>query len=483
MNLDEIVQKAKELGSYFITITTKDKKKEENDLDHYVFRQEFPIDDTIPSLDACVKSMGVKLEKPVDVIIPSKLKEYHKLKIAIISHFNSMPAWYSPARAVRNQIKMLKEHGHEVTIFLQEGSPLTDADLGCNIKRIMPKFKREKNVVNEDIKNKIIDIFRTELTDNYDCIITHDFFLQDTITYSEAIRQCGVKIMWINFARSGVAHNMDFSMPNARFCYLNRYDLGKFARAIKVDPKQCRTVYNEKDISYMFNFHPVSRFIIDNFKLWERDIIMTYPVCSTRLSAKNLNSVIRVFVELKRLGKKVCLIVANSNGRRRVDDLKRTKELANEMGLNDDEFIFTSLLTIEGQDVVSGVTNKVCAELMQISNLFIMASAAEVGPNIWYEAAMTKNLLVANSDLPLLYDFIDKDKVLSFPFSSKASLHYSNNDESYQQLAKQIIGQLQSNKADLSFRQIWRNHNAEAVYSMLMDVLVEAIEDYKQGKL
>lgn len=474
MNIEDVIKKAKEIGSYFVTVTIKNEKMSENDLTHFAFREKFNLDDVIPSLDSCVRSMRIEPEKPVDVISPPKIHEERKpLKIAIISHFNSMPESYSPARAVRNQIKILKKYGHDVTVFLQEGSRLEDVDLGCKVLKIIPKFKREKMVVNEEVKNKLISIFREYLTSDFQLAITHDFFIQDTVTFSEAVRECGVKIPWLHFCRSGVAHKMDFSMPNAKFVYLNYSDVGKFARAIKVPVEQCRTVPNEKEPAYIFGWDSVTRMIVDKFQLWNRDIIQTYPVCSTRLDAKGLDSIIKIFVELKRLGNKVALIVANSNGRKRVDDLKRKQEMAKEMGLNEDEFIFTSLLADDKYDIASGVNNKVCAELMSISNLMIMATIAEVSSNILLEASMTKQLLVLNSDLPCLFDAVDKNAVLSYPFTSGQSLHYSGRDnELLMKLAKQITGEIKSNKADLQFRHVWRNYNSHSLYNNILEPIL-----------
>jgi glycosyltransferase involved in cell wall biosynthesis len=475
MNLQDIINEAKNLGSYFITITTRDKTKIENDLKHYVFRQEFDVADVIPSLDNCVNQLGVKLEKPVEVIVPPPVvEEKLPLRIAILTHFNRMPQSYSPARAVRNQIKILREHGHKVVFFTQENSKLTDEDLGCEVRHLIPSFKRIKMVVNEEAKNKFIQVLKEQLTGQFDIAITHDFFLQDTVTYSEAIRECGVPIQWLHFARSGIGHNMTFAMPNARFVYLNKSEVGNFAKAIKVPPEQCRTVFNEKEIQYMFNFHPVTRMIINKFKLYNRDIIMTYPMCSTRIAAKGLRDVIRIFVELKKLGNKVALIIPNANGRRRVDDLKREQQLAKDYGLNEDEFIFTSLLADENYKIESELPNIVCAELMQISNLFLFASRAEVGPNVLLEAGITKNLIVVNEDLPLMYDFVNKNAVLSYPFTSNHSLHYKGRtEENYKELAKQIVIRLREDWADRQFRFTWRQHNAEAIYKMLESVLYE----------
>jgi len=466
------------LGSYFITVTTRDKGKDENDLNHYLFKKEFSQDDIIPCLDESVRLLRVSPEKPVDVIRPPKVDKKRKpLKIAIISHFNSMPASYSPARAVRNQIKILKSYGHDVTIFIREDSKLTEEELGCNILKVMPKFHRVKMVVDEEAKDKLIYMFK-EVLPSYDIAITHDFYIQDTVTYSEAIRQCKVDIPWLHFARSGVGHDMDFSMPNARFVYLNYSDVGHFAKAIKVKPEQCRTVFNEKEPAFMFGWNPITKMIVDRFKLWDRDIIQTYPLCTTRLDAKGINSVIKIFVELKRLGKKVALIVPNANGRKRSDELIAKQKFAKDLGLNEDEFIFTSLLADDEYKIESELPNAVCAELMQVSNLFVFPTIAEVGPNIILEASIAKNLVVINSDLPLMYDFVENGAYLEYPFTSCRSLHFGGRDnKSLEELAVKIVNELDNNKMDKQFRHVWRVHNSESIYrNMLGPVLYENIK-------
>jgi len=474
--IDELVKEAKKRGSYFMTLTTKDTTTDINNLNHYALQEDFSFDDIVPGIDQAIRSMGIRPAKPVDVIIPEKIKEKRRpLKIAILTHFSSAPESYSPARAVKNQVKILKEHFHEVVFFVLEGSKL---DLGCEMRHVVPKFKRQKMVVNEEMKNKFIDVLREHLTDDFDIAITHDLYLADTVTYSEAIKQCNVDIPWLHFARSGVAHDMNFNMPNARYVYLNFSDVGRFAKSIRVDPDLCRVVPNEKDANFMFNWHPTTKMIVDKFKLYNKDIIQVTPVCSTRFDAKGLDNIIKTFVELKRLGNKVALIVANANGRKRADELKNKCKFAKDLGLNEDEFIMTSLLHSEEHNTESELPNQVCAELMQMSNLMIMATIAEVSSNILLEASMTKQLLVLNEDLPCLYDAVDKSAVLSYPFTSRQSMHYSGRDsKSLSELAKQIRGQIKSNKADLQFRNVWRKYNSESIYyNYLEPILYETIK-------
>lgn len=474
MNLDEIINLAKEKKSYFITVTVRNKEKTEGDLTHYTFRNEFEIQDIMPSLDAAIDSMNIKLPKPVDVIIPPKLKEYPKLRIMILSHFSRMPASFSPARQCKELIKILKEKGHEVVLLAQEGSVL---DIGCEVRGVLPRFKMEKNIVNVEMKEKMIKVLQEQLPEA-DCVISQDFFIDSLITYREALRDCNVQKPFLHFCRSGIGRPIDFKMNSTcKYIYLNKEGVGEFAKKIGVESDQCRTIFNPKDISRMFNFDPMVVKIINKYRLWDRDIIQAFPSCSTRLASKNVDSIIRLFVELKRLKKKVMLIIINSNGRKKTEELKRYCEMAKNMGLNEDEFTFTSL---EDEIMVAEASNIICAQLMQISNVFAMGSVSECGPNIWIESALSKNLLIANSDLPLLWDFVDKEKTLSYPFSSNRSLNFSGRiDENMQSLAKQIIKELDNNKPDLAFRQVWRNHNSEAIYNMLMDVVMEAINEHK----
>jgi len=475
-DLSKAIEKAQEIGSYFVTLTIKDKNKEEGDLSHYAFRKEFPIDDIVPSIDAAIRSMKITPERPVEVTkAPEVTDVKKKLKIAIISHFNRAPDSYSPGKAVRNQIKLLREYGHEVSFFVQEGSPL---DLDCDMKKVMPKFKREKNVVNEEGKKLIIDVLREHLTSDYDVAITHDFYIDDCITYREAIKECGVPIKWLHWARSGIGHPIDFKMDNANYVYMNYADVGHFARNINVDSDKVRVVFNEKDPSFLFDWNPITKMVCDKMKLWDKDIVQVYPMCTTRMSAKGIDSVIKTFGELKKLGMKVALVICNSNGRKRLDEINSKIKFAMENGLSEEDFVFTSTLANDEYKIESEVPHKVVAELLQISNLFIFPTIAEVCSNVLLEASMTKNLIVINEDLPLLYDFVDKDSVLSYPFISNKSLHYSGKDElSLGRLAKQIEGQIRSNKADRQFRRIFRIHNRESIYkNMLEPILREGLD-------
>lgn len=480
LNLDEAIKLAKDKSGYFITISVLDSEISEigeNNLTHFAFKENFPIDDVIPSIDSCMQSMGVKSSPPSPVKEVKELNDTSKpLRIAILTHFNSCPEAYSPGKAVRNQIKMLQQFGHDVAFFVTEGSKL---DFGCKMMPVIPRFKRKKNVVNEDIKAKTIDVLREHLTGNYDIAITHDFYIDDCITYREAIKECGVDIDWVHWARSGVGMPIDFNMSNARYVYMNYADKDLFAGRIGVNPDRIRICFNEKDPSLLFNWNNITTHIVNKMKLWKKDIVEVFPICSTRMAAKGIHSLFQVFGELKKQGKNVALVICNSNGRRRGEEIKNKLEtaLANFDLVDGEDIIFTSQLhnPEKGIDTLTSVPHEVVAQLMQMSNLFVFPTKAEVCSNVLLEASIAGNLLVLNSDTKALLDFMGEGTALTHPFTSSTNIHYSQRDnDSMRILAKKIIGQLDSNKSDKQKRLVWMRHNTETIYNdMLKPILYE----------
>ena len=420
-----------------------------------------------------------------EIVEPPKQKEYKPLKIAIITHFSRTPSSYSPGSAVKALIKMLSERGHHPIFFTQEGSPLTEEEVGSEIRRVVTKFKREKNVVNEDAKNKFIDVLRENLTTDIDICISFDMMIDDCVTYREAMKDSGVNIPWLHWARSGVGTPIDFSMPhNSRYIYMNKADAKNFAIRIGVGADKIRVVNNIKDPMNFWRCDDITKMIVNKYRLWEKDIIQTLAVCSTRTSAKGLDDILATFGALKKLGNKVALILANSNGRRRVEELKNIQKTAEHFGLNENDFIITSLLADDKYHIESEVPNYVVSELLKLSNLLVVATRAEVAPQFVLEGSLCGNLVVMNDDLPLLKEFCTKDSVLFWPFTSHQNINYSNrSSEDYLKLAKKIHGQIHSNKADKQMRYVWRNYNSEAIYHQLMDVIMELIDDYKNNKV
>lgn len=480
-SLEEIIQKAKNTKSYLLALTVRDKNKTENNLNHYLVQQDFPVDDIIGSVDTCLRSMNRKVGIPAKTILPEiKTTPRKPLKIAILSHCSQMPSSYSPGNAIKAMIKILTKFGHEVVFFTQEGSKLEKEDVGCEVRHVVPRFHREKRIVNEEAKLKMIDMLRRELTNDFNVVVTQDYYIDDCETHRQALKECNVNLPFLHFCRSGIGSPIDFKCDNSKYVYLNQADSKIFASKIGVDHSLVRFIPNEKDISRMFNFDPITTMIIEKMKLYEKDIVQTFAICTTRMDAKQINIVIRIFGLLKKMGYKVGLVICNSNGRKRLEEIQAKIKFAEECGLvNEDDIVFTSTLANDIYKIESELPNRCVSQLFQISNLFIFPSLAEVCSNLMLEASMGKNLLVINSDLAALTDFVDDTAVIKYPFTSLGSIHYTGrDDDGLSKLCKEIVGQLMSNKTDRQFRRIFREHNTNTIYYKYLEPIL--YEDIKQ---
>jgi len=393
------------------------------------------------------------------------------MKIAIITSFRQMPESYSLVNDVRDQIETLNRFGHEVVFFAQQGC--TGEGIQCEMKAVFPHFRNEKNVINQDIKEQLKIILKTELT-GFDIAITHDLtYLSGYVTYGAAIKESNIEnLRWIHWCHSGVGTKLDIKMLHAKYIYMNYTDIERFAKNIGVEQDDVRVIFNDKDPELFFEWHKLTKELATKIDLYDRDIIQTYPLCTTRMESKGINHVIKTFGRLKALGNNVLLIICNSNGRRKKAEIESKINYAKAEGLTEDNFIFTSETL--GEEAASQVPRAVVKDLMHISNLFIFPSISEVCSNVLLEASMSKQLLVLNRDFPSFFDFGEDGKtVLSFHFGSMTMPGFKFRDkDAYTTLAKVINQQLKANKPDLQMRRILRDCNLNAIYRKQLEPLL-----------
>ena len=385
-----------------------------------------------------------------------------------------MPESYSLVNDVIDQIKALKKHGHDVVFFAQE--TCEGKGIECEMRDIIPHFKTEKDVENVDAKKRMIDIFEKEFKD-FDVVITHDLmYLRGYYTHRKAIMECNVpNVKWIHWAHSGVGESLNLKMPHAKYVYMNYTDVQRFAGAIGVDVNDVRVVFNDKDPRLFFDWHPISWQIADKVDIWGADIMQTYPMCSTRMNAKGIDHVIKIFGKLKALDNNVLLIIPNSNARKRTEEIKQKMDYAAQWGLDDKDILFTSTIS---EETTRQVPRQVVRDLMQMSNLFIFPSISEVCSNVLLEASMTKQLVVLNDDFPALFDFGEKGKTcLGYPFSSLLKMNFKyRSEDNYMTIAKIINEQLKNSKSNQQFLKVKSACNMDAIYKNQLDPLL--FEDY-----
>jgi len=283
--------------------------------------------------------------------------------------------------------------------------------------------------------------------------------------------ECDIPVKWVHWVHSALGERLALKMPHAKYIYMNYADASRFAEHIGVGMEDVRVVFNDKDPRFFFDWHEITRQIADKYDLFNKDIIQTYPMCTTRMGSKGIDHVIKVFSKLKKLGNNVLLIIVNSNGRKRTEEIEQKLKSAYEQGLDKGDILFTSTICSES---ASGVPRRVVRDLMTISNLFIFPSLSEVCPNVLLEASITKQLIVINRDFPALFDFGEDGKTcLAYNFGSliKAGFRYRT-EEGYANLAKEINEHLIHSKSNQQFLKIMKATNIDTIYHKQLEPLL-----------
>jgi glycosyltransferase involved in cell wall biosynthesis len=267
--------------------------------------------------------------------------------------------------------------------------------------------------------------------------------------------------------------------PQSQIVYMNRLDVVRTAEMYGLFPKDIRVVHNPIDYRNFPNIHPVVKQIINECKLYEADVVAVYPLSTTRMGAggKQLEKALKVMAFIKKQGKSVRYIIPNAhaNAQREKDAIEHMYQLAESYGLTRQELIFTSLL---GKNWEVGVPHEVVVQLFQLSDLFIFPSVSENCPLILLEAALTKNLLVLNEDFSPMKDFVGPH-ALYFKFDSinTVTTHPRGEDSYYQDVAKIIIAELNSNRMYQSAIEIRKHFNLDYIFKQELEPLF-----YEEGK-
>jgi len=138
--------------------------------------------------------------------------------------------------------------------------------------------------------------------------------------------------------------------------------------------------------------------IADKMRLWDASIVQILPVCSTRMEAKGVHKVVRLFAHLHRLGSTAKLVVCNPNasGDVATASLSRLRELVQYYNL--ERFVgFTSDLV--PSLAIPGLSSADISVLMHsYGNTFAFPSISESDSLVLLEARLSRQFILVNAD-------------------------------------------------------------------------------------
>ena len=413
-----------------------------------------------------------------------------KLRIGILTTFSDFGPEYSLVSVVKNQLEMLIQNGYSAVLFtLPQFKDDDQVPKGVEIRKIVPQFVLEP-YGSYDLNTQIPDDFESnakiaqtafeENMQDINVMLTHDiFFINSFLIYNKAVRDAMIDklkgIRWFNWLHSGPSlrpsnipypHTLRYSIPpNSKMVYMNDTDVLRMAEMYGGTLEDFRVVNNPLDLPEFLNFHPLSKKLYYNYKLYKADIIQVYPVSTPRMeSNKQVSKVIRIFGKLKKQGKDVRLIICNAhaNAEGEKKEIENILKLAEGEGLTREEVIFTSL--VDAPQWEHGVPHKVVSDLFLLSNLFIFPSVSENCPLILLEAAACKNLLVLNNSFPVFKDFFGGE-ALYFEFGSVIkNVDYKDIEQYFYEVAMIIVGELNNNKVYNSNVHLRKNFNLDYIF-------------------
>lgn len=330
----------------------------------------------------------------------------NKSKIAILTNFMEFNPGYSLTGIVQDQVKMFQSQGHPVKLFVNSQYNMTNHDkdkFDHNVSEELPPVDLYRDVpfshlidytsINDlsdhhkEIAQQTKDVLVKELKD-VQHVLCHDLTFQGwhlpygigTIAASKELPDTKF-YHWVHSTPSSNRDWWDFGTwgRNHKIIFPNKTEQVRVAEQYKTMPKNVACIPHIKDLRTWNDFSQDSNdFISDHPEVLSSDIVQIYPISSDRLGAKRLDIVLEIFSHFKKMGYRICLVIANqwATGRQRKEDIKKYIQLAESLGLeNDKDFIFTSEWDEGKYD--TGIPKQMLRDLATCSNMFIFPTREE----------------------------------------------------------------------------------------------------------
>jgi len=310
------------------------------------------------------------------------------MRVAIITTFQEFNPGYSLTGIVSDQIRMLQENGHEVTLFVCEQFnaskyPIPQVD---EIKQVVPfghlvdyRSKSQLTSEHDALADTMADMLLCEMP-KYDIIFTHDIvFTGWNYPYALGVQRAARRLErfnalhWIHSVPSGERDIWEIRAyaKKQRLVYPNKTDVIRVAEQFRGWPDDVVVIPHIKDPRSWFEFcASTCRFIQSYPLVLEADVVQALPAASDRLTAKRVREVSRIFGHIKGLGRSVCLVVANqwATTKQHREDVQTYLDAGREYGLEPMcDYIFTSEC-LHGEHSL-GLPRRMLRELMMLSNI------------------------------------------------------------------------------------------------------------------
>lgn len=389
-----------------------------------------------------------------------------KERIAILTNFQDFNPGYSLTGIVSDQYRMLSYYEHPVSVFTCErfNHPTIPDYMKGDVKQVIPfghlTDYTTKTKLSNDHKKLVqdtTDVFVREFA-NYNVVFSHDTtFTGWNMPYGLALIEAAKRLPklrvfhWIHSIPTRMSDWWDFNSwsPNNRLIYPNKTDAIQVAEQYRTSLHAVRCIHHIKDLRTFWDFHQETQdFIHQHPDVMSADVVQVYPASVDRLAAKRVKEAIIVFSEMKKLGKRVCLVIANqwATDRLRKEQVSNYRAVAGSVGLiPNTEVIFTS--DFNPPNYEAGIPKYMLRELMLCSNYFLFPTREESFGLVLPEAGLSGVLGMFNKSLRHLSE-ISGGHGLFFDFGSyNQRITQTNSSKYYRDLAYISLGRMSRNES------------------------------------
>lgn len=441
------------------------------------------------------------------------------MKVAILTNFNDFRRGYSLVGIAKDQATMLLKNGHEVHLYVlttyQDTEPLPE---GIILEKKVPKghlfdfqsmqqfsleyarklkegfsFKtNDGQIVKVDpnpneakkipelllLKNNTAQMLREELKD-IDIAFTHDWVFQGwNLPYGLACAEASKDLPktrfmhWIHSVPNVGANGRDYWNINMyggqhKLVYPNESDALRCAEQFKGWKKDVLVIPHPKDFRTFgrFNNPQTIKFLDWCPALLTADIKQLYMAAVDRFESKRVLENIHIFAEMKRLGRAVCLIIANQwcNVDKYRDKVDQYKKKAIELGLIPNKDLFFTSDFDKGACEV-GISHDLIFDLLHYTNIYISLTKEETFGLAIAEAAMFGNLLVLNKSLDVMKEITGFNALFFAMGSHEVTFNAPDLPNYLKEIAKVILHEFDLNRALRSKNYFIKRYNLDALY-------------------
>ncbi|MGQ0641883.1 MAG: glycosyltransferase [Gemmatimonadaceae bacterium] len=425
------------------------------------------------------------------------------MRVAVVTTFVEQFEAFSLCNVVATQLEMLRRAGHDVTVVACDGFAGRGVFSSPSFRQLrMPVLhvQREADMLDRPAAFRgDVDFIKGRLRLAVACsdvVMTHDIlYLAQHLTYNVACRELALEfphVRWLHWIHSAPEGHKTFGrgdpraarftpFPFGTLVYPNATDAARLARQFAVPDDAVAVVPHPVDLAETFDFHPLSRALLEYCTLDNADVVAIYPVRLDR--GKQPEKIVRLFAELKRAGASVRLLVLNfhSTGAHFIQYRNEIRAEAERLGLAPAELVFTNDLpalvgvpdTIMRRAAVE-VPRRVVQDLFRLTNIYVHPSASETYSLVCQEAAAAGNLLVLNDDFPAMRE-IYGESAMYVKFSSAwfYTTYQPSEQAYYADVAREILAQLEYTPTLAQRTRVRQTCNLRAVYERSFGPLLE----------